>query len=332
MSFSAHADGALAAILSISGTSVTSDEAALFKKAKPLGFILFARNCDTPEQIKNLTAQLHELMGRECPVLIDQEGGRVQRLKPPRWREHPPMRQFGEMAENDMDHALGDLRFTILQLAEELADVGVNVNCAPVLDLLIDGAHDCIGDRAFSENVNVVSRLGATICRSFLANGITPVMKHIPGHGRACSDSHFGLPRVDTLREELQQNDFVPFERLASGEFGKAIWGMMGHVVYTALDEQFPASVSSSIIEEVVRGEIGFDGFLISDDLNMKALESFGSVEERCQKTIDAGCDAALYCAGKLPEMEKIAESVPKLSEKALERLQKAAEFTKLAA
>ncbi len=321
-----------AVIFSLSGMQVTEAERALFQKANPLGFILFARNCETPDQLSDLTKSLKDILGRNCPILIDQEGGRVQRLKPPRWREHPSMKQFGDMAAVDMDHALGDLRFTVLQIAEELRDVGINVNCAPVLDLLIEGAHECIGDRAFSGNIGIVSRLGVSVCRNLLRAGVTPVIKHLPGHGRACSDSHFSLPVVDTDLVELEATDFVPFKRVAESDVGGAVWGMMAHVVYKTIDAKNPSSISATVINDIVRGHIGFDGLLVSDDLDMKALDAYGDVAARCQKTLEAGCDVALYCSGRLPEMEKIAESVPKLTQKALQRLQKSAEFTKLAA
>lgn len=326
------AEAPSAVIFSLSGTKLTEGERALFQRCNPLGFILFARNCDNPDQLRALTDDLKETVGRNCPVLIDQEGGRVQRLKPPRWREHPPMKHFGDLAAADMDSALGDLRFTILQIAEELQDAGINVNCAPVLDLLYDGAHECIGDRAFSSNIGIVSRLGVSVCRNLLRGGITPVIKHLPGHGRAGADSHYALPVVDTDLVELEATDFVPFKRIAESDVGPAAWGMMAHVVYTAIDPKNPSSISPAIINDIVRGQMGFDGLLVSDDLDMKALDAYGDVTARCVKTLEAGCDVALYCSGRLPDMEKIAESVPKLSKKAVQRLQKSAEFTKLAA
>ncbi|MEZ5918824.1 MAG: beta-N-acetylhexosaminidase [Alphaproteobacteria bacterium] len=322
-----------AVILSLSGSTLSEAERAFFKQANPLGFILFARNCETPDQVRALTDSLRETVGRECPILIDQEGGRVQRLKPPHWRQYPPMKLFGDQIEDEGEaQALDSLRFTIMQIAEELKDCGVSVDCAPVLDVLFPETHDVIGDRAFSSDPAIVARLGLSVCRNFLAAGVTPVIKHLPGHGRATADSHKDLPVVTTALEDLEQTDFLPFRTVAADPCARGVWGMMAHVVYSAIDPALPASVSPRVIADTIRGSIGFDGFLLGDDLDMEALSGLGPIEARVQATLEAGCDAALYCAGKLPVMEKIAESVPKLSEKARRRLQNAAEFTKIAA
>lgn len=322
----------LAVILSLSGLSLSQEERAFFEKSNPLGFILFARNCESLNQVRALTDSLRACLGRNCPILIDQEGGRVQRLKPPHWRQYPPMKIFGDMAAEDLENSLDTLRFASLQLAGELLDAGVNVNCAPVLDVMAPQMHDVIGDRAFSDDPALVARLGLSVCRNFLAAGITPVIKHIPGHGRAESDSHKDLPVVETALSVLEATDFRPFREVAASDCAAGVWGMMAHVVYSALDPALPASVSPVVIRDIVRDSIGFDGFLLGDDLDMEALAGLGPIEARVQATLDAGCDAALYCAGNLNVMRKIVESVPKLSEKAHKRLQKAEEFTKLSA
>ncbi|MCC7304877.1 MAG: beta-N-acetylhexosaminidase [Alphaproteobacteria bacterium] len=322
----------LAAIFSLSGPVLTDREKSFFKDSNPFGFILFGRNCKDPAQIKKLNAELKELMGRDCPILIDQEGGRVQRLKPPLWRAYPPMRQFGEMAESDMDHALDALRFTILQIAEELKDAGFNVNCAPVLDVLTPETHEAIGDRAFSSDPAIVSRLGLSVCRNLLAAGITPVIKHIPGHGRAKLDSHHALPVLDVRREDLEKSDFRPFKEIAASDVAPAVWGMAAHIVFKGIDNDRPATISAPVIQDIIRSHMGFEGLLLTDDLDMKALDAFGDPARRAELALEAGCDVALYCSGNLKDMEKIAESVPKLGARALKCLQKAEEFRKLAA
>lgn len=330
--FAAGAQGARAVIFSLAGPELSQKERDFFKDSNPLGFILFARNCADPAQLRKLTRDLKESVGRECPVLIDQEGGRVQRLKPPVWRKYPPMRDFGDLAARDMDQALSDLRFTMLQLGEELSEAGINVNCAPVLDVLRPETHDAIGDRAFSSDPQVVARLGLSVCRNFLAAGITPVIKHLPGHGRASLDSHHALPVVRASRAEMAGSDFVPFAAIAASDIAPAVWGMAAHIVFPAVDPDHPSSVSAKIIGQIIRQDIGFKGFLLSDDVDMKALAAYGGPAERCLASLKAGCDAGLYCAGKLADMEKIAESVPKLTPDALKSLQKAAEFPKVAA
>lgn len=311
-----------AAIFSVEGAVLSKDEAALFRESNPLGFILFARNCQDPKQLKSLVNALKDTLGRDCPVLIDQEGGRVQRLKPPVWRKYPPMRHFGLMAEEGMDNALEQLRFTILQLADELSECGINVNCAPVLDVLFPDTHDAIGDRAFSEDPTIVARLGASVIRHLSASGIVPVIKHLPGHGRGKVDSHKDLPRVSESRNDLSIKGFDTFRNALKLTADIPVWGMVAHIVYEAIDPDHPASVSPKIIKDVIREGIGFNGFLVSDDLDMDALAGYGNIPERVLATIEAGCDAALYCAGDMKIMEEIAKTVPNLTAKAQERLQ----------
>jgi beta-N-acetylhexosaminidase len=321
-----------AAIFSCGGPELSHQERDFFRKAQPFGFILMGRNCENPAQVKKLTQDLRDSLGRDCPILIDQEGGRVQRLKPPHWRQFPPYRDFGELAEKTLEEALETIRFETLQIAEELRAGGINVNCAPVVDVLREETHDVIGDRAFSPRPDLVSRLGLSVCRTYLAAGITPIIKHIPGHGRATADSHKALPKVKASSEELAASDFLPFKQIAASDIAPGIWGMTAHVVYSAIDADHPATMSEVMIGEVISKQIGFDGFLLGDDVEMDALKAYGDLGERAAKSLKAGCDAALYCAGKLLEMEKIADSVGKLGAGAIQRLQKAAEFRKLAA
>jgi beta-N-acetylhexosaminidase len=300
----------LAAIFSFSGTELSADERDLFIQANPLGFILFSRNIENPVQLKRLTDDLKAALGRDCPILIDQEGGRVQRLKAPHWRNAPPMKNFGDAAQKDKAHALEDLRYTILRQAEELSACGISVNCAPVLDVLCSETHAAIGDRAFSNDPELVSALGLCACETFLEAGITPVIKHMPGHGRAALDSHADLPVIAADKKALER-DFTPFRAAAKNP---AIWGMTAHVIYDALDPDNPASLSRAVIQDTIRGDIGFTGFLLSDDLSMGALEGQGSITQRALKAIEAGNDAALYCAGKPAEMDELAACLPGLN------------------
>ncbi len=330
--FSQGAEGTLPCIFSLEGLTLSEAEASLFRKCNPFGFILFARNCESPEQVLALTQSLKEVVGRDCPVLIDQEGGRVQRLKPPYWRKYQPMRYFGGLYMQNADEGLEELRFETLRLAEELIEVGVNVNCAPVLDLFFDGAHDIVGDRAFSDDPDIVARLGLSVCRHFLSVGITPIIKHIPGHGRAHADSHLELPCVDAQRADLSALDFAPFKDISSSDVGHAVWAMTAHITYPAIDQKDPVSLSASAIQDVIRGEIGFDGVLICDDLDMKALDCYGSVSEKANAALTAGCDLGLYCAGNFSAMEELAENLRAMSSEAVERLKRGADIQKAVA
>lgn len=330
--FSKDARDSLACIFSLEGLTINDAERRLFKEANPFGFILFKRNCDEPAQLKALVDDLKDTLGRDCPILIDQEGGRVQRLGAPHWRRFKPMRDFGEHYERDEQAALEELRFETLRLAEELQELGINVNCAPVLDILFEGAHDIVGDRAFSSDPAVVARLGLSVCRHFLRSGVTPIIKHIPGHGRAMADSHFDLPRVSIAHDELANADFVPFKALASSDVGSYVWAMTAHIIYDSIDTDLPVSVSDQAVSEVIRGEIGFDGILIADDLDMKALDKFGSASDKALASLNAGCDLALYCSGELAKMEELSGNLPFLREKTIKRLQKAAFYGKDAA
>ncbi len=319
--FANGADSALACIFSLKGTKLTEREIVLFRRANPFGFILFKRNCENPEQLKSLINNLKEIVGRNCPILIDQEGGRVERLSPPHWRGFKPMLHFGDLYRDDPDKALDELRFETLRLADELVDLGINVNCAPVLDLYFDGAHDIIGDRAFSCDADIVTRLGLSVCRNFLKSGITPIVKHVPGHGRSSSDSHLELPIIDASYEDLSKLDFAPFRDISSSDIGHNIWAMTAHIVFSVLDTKRLVSVSPNIIKDIIRGEIGFDGILIGDDLDMKAMDSYGNVSDKAITSLNAGCDLALYCGGDIDKMVELADNLPKISNNAMERL-----------
>ncbi len=304
----------LAAIFGISGQILTSEERAFFRDVQPLGFILFARNIADPDQVRRLVDDLRASVERaEAPVLIDQEGGRVQRLKPPHWRAAAAAAKFGALAARRANDGRKAVFLNHQLIGAELAALGIDVDCAPLIDVHQPGAHDVIGDRAFSGDPEQVAELGRAAADGLMTAGITPVIKHIPGHGRSMVDSHHDLPRVTTAREELARIDFVPFKRLAD-----LPWGMTAHIVYEAIDPDLPATLSPKVISEIIRGEIGFDGLLLSDDLSMKALR--GTLGELAKHSIAAGCDVALHCNGKMEEMVQVTAGVPPLSKAGLER------------
>ncbi|MBI5163027.1 MAG: beta-N-acetylhexosaminidase [Magnetospirillum sp.] len=308
-----------AAIFGCAGPALNDEERRFFARVQPLGFILFARNVESPDQVRGLVAALRDSVGRaDAPVLIDQEGGRVQRLKPPHWRKAPAGAPFAALAARDLDLAREALHLNYRLIGRELAELGIDVDCAPVLDVPLSGAHDVIGDRAFGHTPELVAALGRAVCDGLLDEGVLPVIKHIPGHGRAMVDSHLALPVVEASRAELGATDFPPFRALAG-----AGWAMTAHVVYKAIDAAAPATTSAKVIGEVIRGAIGFDGVLVSDDLSMKALG--GSFEERTKGALDAGCDVVLHCNGEMAEMEAVARTARPLAEIARERLVRAA-------
>ena len=290
-----------AVIFGCGGLQLTDEERAFFEAVRPWGFILFARNCDNPTQIRALTEDLRATIGREnAPILIDQEGGRVARLKPPFWRARPPMDRFGALHAIDPEKGKEAAFLGARLIAEDLARLGVNVNCVPILDVPHEGAHDIIGDRALAKSAEVIAELGAEVMAGSIAGGALPIIKHIPGHGRALADSHLELPIVDASLEHLRAVDFAPFKAL-----NQAPMAMTAHVVYSAIDENAPATISARLIEDIIRGEIGFDGLLMSDDLSMKALQ--GSYAERSKAAYNAGCDMLLHCNGEMAEMQEIA-------------------------
>lgn len=304
----------LAAVFSVEGETLSRAEKTLFAASQPFGFILFGRNCVNPQQVRALVDDLRATLGWHCPVMIDQEGGRVARLKSPHWDVMPSARYYGEMIEADDDTGSKRLRQDMLHLCRSLVDLGIDVNCAPVMDLLLPETHQVIGDRAYSADPVLVAQAADVVCQAFLDSGVTPVIKHMPGHGRGTVDSHLDLPVVETSAALLEKSDFLPFSLISKKSYAASLWGMIGHVVYTAYDSERPASLSPVIIQDVIRKQIGFDGLLFSDDLDMKALDKFGSVEQRAQESLQAGCDLALYCHGHLKIMERLAAHLPPLS------------------
>jgi len=281
-------------------------ERDFFRDADPFGFILFRRNVRDPEQVRHLVTALRDCVGRPAPILIDQEGGRVARLRPPHWPEHPPARRIGQLAE--MDRAAGH-RAAWLNgrlLAAMLSDLGIDVDCAPVADVPVPGSHDVIGDRAFADDPGLVADLCRAFADGMMAGGVLPVVKHVPGHGRAGADSHKELPVVNAGRDTLERTDFAPFRDLADLPLA-----MAAHVVYPAVDPSRPASTSPTVIGEVVREWIGFDGLLFSDDLSMEALS--GSPADRALAVLAGGCDVALHCNGDMAEMRAVAAVAPRL-------------------
>ncbi|MSO70840.1 MAG: beta-N-acetylhexosaminidase [Alphaproteobacteria bacterium] len=308
----------LAVIFGCAGTTLSPAESAFFTRSKPLGFSLYKRNCETPEQTRALVDALRACVGRaDAPVLIDQEGGRVARLKPPHWRIGPSGAALGAIARRDRAAGVEATYLHYRLIAADLAPLGIDVNCAPVLDVAQAGMTAAIGDRAFSDDPMIVTELGLAACAGLLAGGVMPVIKHMPGHGRAGVDSHMELPRVAATEAELLRADYAPFIAAAGMP-----WGMTAHIVYPVLDPSAPGTTSKIVIERVIRGVIGFAGFLVSDDITMKALS--GTAAERAVASLSAGCDAALHCSGEMAEMETIAEVVPSLTPAAVRRLERA--------
>jgi beta-N-acetylhexosaminidase len=307
-----------AVIFGCAGEALTAEERRFFADTDPLGFILFLRNCREPGQVRDLVAALRNAVGRsDVPVLIDQEGGRVQRLKPPHWRQAPPAGRFGALYPADATAAVKATNINARLIAEDLRDLGIDVDCAPVLDVPSEDCHEVIGDRAFGSDPALVADLGRAYCDGLLSGGVLPVLKHIPGHGRASADSHHDLPAVDCSHAQLSGCDFVPFRRLRAMPLA-----MTGHVLYRELDPVAPATTSASTIADTIRGEIGFDGLLFSDDLSMRALS--GTLGERASAAIAAGCDIALHCNGDMGEMEDVAAAVGPMSKAAQARLRRA--------
>jgi beta-N-acetylhexosaminidase len=306
------------AIYGCAATSLSAAEKSFFREAQPWGFILFARNIKDPGQVTALVQELRETVGDEkAPVLIDQEGGRVARLKPPHWHARPPAARFGGLYNANPEAAREAVYLNARLIAHDLASLGINVDCLPVLDVPVPGSHDVIGDRAFATDPATVISLGKAQIDGLLDGGVLPVMKHIPGHGRAGADSHLDLPRVSATPEELSASDFVTFRSLDTCPIA-----MTAHVVYESIDPQRPATTSPKVIRDVIRGEIGFDGLLISDDLSMKALD--GPLSVRAKQAQFAGCDLVLHCNGDMDEMRDVASEVTELNGRALKRSEQA--------
>jgi len=307
----------LAVTFGCAGPQLTAAERHFFRQADPFGFILFGRNVETPDQVRALVVELREVVGRDAPVLIDQEGGRVARLRPPQFPGFPAARRFGQLHGRDRDAGVRAAWLNGRLLAGLLAGLGIDVDCAPVADLPVPGAHDVIGDRAFGESIPPVVALARATAEGMLAGGILPVVKHLPGHGRALVDSHKALPVVGTDRRLLEATDFIPFKALADLPLA-----MAAHVVFTAIDPDHPATTSALVIEQVIRRHIGFDGLLMSDDLGMQALS--GTPAERTAAVLAAGCDLALLCNEPLDVLETVAESAPELTPAARSRWDRA--------
>ena len=299
-----------------SGPVLSTAERAFFARTNPWGLILFKRNCETPEQLKRLTSDFRDAVGRKtAPVFIDQEGGRVQRLGPPSnaWRRYPAARAYGEAFNASALAGLRAARNVGRLMAEDLIAAGITANCVPVLDVPQPGAHEIVGNRAYSDRIEAIMALARAHAAGFADGGVLPVIKHIPGHGRARADSHLELPVVDATRAELEAVDFPPFAAMAD-----APMAMTAHVVYTAIDKTAPATLSKKVISSVIRKQIGFRGLLMTDDLSMKALT--GSYAEKTRRALDAGCDIVLHCNGEMAQMEEVAAAAGALKGSALSR------------
>jgi beta-N-acetylhexosaminidase len=302
-----------AVILGLAGAELTPEERSFFEAHQPLGYILFARNCQNPAQLQKLIRNLKNTVAHSpVPILIDQEGGRVARLRPPYWGTYKPAYHFYEALQEGKDGAM--LAYNqAFALGNELAHEGINVNCAPCCDLLFPQTHDVIGDRAYGPNPDIAAALSWATLEGLRAASITPILKHLPGHGRAVADSHVALPVVDTDEETLTQTDFQIFHNICARNKGlKPLWGMTAHIVYSAIDPHNPATQSRTIIEGIIRQHIGFEGVLLSDDLSMKALK--GPMTQRAEKSLEAGCDVVLHCNGNRAEMEAVVAACPHLS------------------
>jgi beta-N-acetylhexosaminidase len=300
--------GARAFIAGAAGTVLTDRERAFFRDAEPWGLIVFKRNIEAPDQVRRLTEAFRAVVGRaDAPVLVDQEGGRVQRLGPPHWPAYPPGAAYGRLYDRDPTAGLAAARLGARLIAADLAAVGIDVDCWPLADVPIAGANAVIGGRAFGTTPDKVAAIAAAVAAGLLDGGVLPVVKHIPGHGRAMADSHHELPVVTTDRPTLEATDFRAFRPLADLPLA-----MTAHVVFTAIDPVTPATTSVTMVREVIRGLIGFDGVLMTDDISMQALA--GAIDARCRAAIDAGCDVVLHCNGSPDEMQAVAAAVPPLS------------------
>ena len=302
-------------ICGLSGLALTPAERDFLGQTRPAGLILFARNADSPDQVRRLIADARAATGGDGRMLImvDQEGGRVQRLKEPHWPRYPAARSFSKSWADDRENAKQAAYLCARLMAHDLHELGFNTTCAPVLDVPVPGADNIIGDRAYAEEADAVIELGGAVADGLIDSGILPVMKHIPGHGRAMADSHLALPVVDTPLPGLEAHDFAPFRALR-----RLPVAMTAHVVFTAVDPSAPVTTSEKAIREVIRGAIGFDGLLMSDDLSMRALS--GTLAERARASVAAGCDLALHCNGIMEEMVAMAAATPYLEGVALQR------------
>lgn len=297
-----------ALILGLSGLKFSDDEQDFFRSADPWGLILFKRNIESRDQLRGLISEFRSLVGRDdAPVLIDQEGGRVQRMTAPGWNRYPPAAFYFKAAQGNLEHAADYAYLGGFLIAQDLYNAGISIDCAPVLDCPVDGATDAIGDRAFASDPDVITRLARAFADGLMAGGILPVIKHSPGHGRALVDSHLDLPVVTASRADLSARDFKPFRALADLPIA-----MTAHVRFDAIDPARAATLSPVVINDIIRGEIGFNGLLLSDDLSMKALG--GTFKSRTEALFAAGCDIALHCNGDRGEADAVAEASPELT------------------
>ncbi len=303
-----------AMILGSSGPTLTADEVALYRDERPWGFILFARNCVEPAQITDLVASMRDAIGRpDAPVLIDQEGGRVQRIRPPMIERYPSAAVLGELYRQDRDKGLRATWLMSRLHAFDLMKFGINVDCLPVIDVPVEGASNVIGDRAYGFDPKTVAEMGQAAADGLKAGGMLPVMKHMPGHGRGMADSHHELPVVTASRAELEAHDFLPFVAMKD-----ELMAMSAHIVFTAIDPDEPATISRKVIDEIIRGHIGFDGLLMSDDTSMNALK--GTIGERAARIVGGGCDIVLHCNGVMDEMKAVVKEAIPLAGDALRR------------
>jgi beta-N-acetylhexosaminidase len=300
-------------ITGLAGTALTSAERAFLRESQPWGLVIFKRNIETPAQVRRLVTSFRDAVARDAPVLVDQEGGRVQRLGPPHWPAYPAAAAYGRLFDRSAALGRNAAYLGARLIAADLAAVGIDVDCLPVADVPAAGADPIIGDRAYGESAEKVAALARSAADGLLAGGVLPVLKHIPGHGRASVDSHRQLPVVKTDRATLVATDFAAFRALSDLPLG-----MTAHVVYTAIDPIAPATTSVTLVREVIRGWLGFRGLLMSDDISMDALS--GSIGERSRAAISAGCDVVLHCNGELAEMRAIASTVPALADEAAAR------------
>ncbi|HVZ54636.1 MAG TPA: beta-N-acetylhexosaminidase [Pseudolabrys sp.] len=308
---------ARAFITGLAGLSISADERAFLREAQPWGLIVFKRNVSSPEQLSELTSSFRDILGWPAPVLVDQEGGRVQRLGPPHWPVYPPGARYGELYDRDPAVGLAAARLAGHLIAADLKAVGIDVDCLPIADVPVKGGDPVIGDRAYGTEPGKVAAIAGAIAEGLQAGGVLPVLKHLPGHGRATADSHHQLPVVDADRATLEATDFAAFRPLRGLPLG-----MTAHVVFSAIDPIAPATTSVTMVGDVIRGFIGFRGVLMSDDVSMKALS--GTIAERSQAAIAAGCDLVLHCNGELAEMAQVAAHVPMLAGEAAQRAEAA--------
>jgi beta-N-acetylhexosaminidase len=303
-------------ICGLKGYALEPEERSFLKETSPWGIILFRRNIETRDQVASLTSEIRQVLGRQTPILVDQEGGRVQRLTAPHWKSYPCAAKFLDVTPN-LENAMRLAWLGARLMAYDLREVGIDVDCLPVLDIPTQGAHEIISDRAYAKDSQQVTRLGRAAAEGLMTGGVAPVMKHIPGHGRALADSHLELPTVNASLAELESLDFVSFR--ANADLPMA---MTAHVVYAAIDPEKPGTLSKTIIEEIIRKTIGFKGLLMTDDLSMKALS--GDFRSRAEQAIAAGCDIVLHCNGDLEEARCVAEGAPLLRDKSAHRAERA--------